>query len=114
VLFSATDPSEKLLQDYVRRFREDSVCGLDVKAAGKVAPGLLCRERPAPWARAGLRAVVIGAARDCVVDETGVREMAEFAGVEARIVEGAPHDVMLVDGAWQETAGTLLEWLEEA
>jgi pimeloyl-ACP methyl ester carboxylesterase len=93
----------------VRRFAErlkefDSpVPVLDVSVLGKEVP--LMRGPPS-----GTPVLVVGADEDIVVDVEGVRETADFFGVEPVILTGAAHDVM-VDVRWQDAAEVLADWL---
>lgn len=61
--------------------------------------------------RAAAPVLVVGGGEDIVVDQEGVRETAEFYGVEPVILPAAAHDLML-DLRWEEAARVLDGWLD--
>jgi len=56
--------------------------------------------------------LVIGAGEDRMFSPAQVRATARSYGVEAEIVAGAAHDLML-DPAWQQVAARIVEWGEQ-
>ena len=98
------------LTRYLRNFAADSTCSLDLgefvsSLPSKRADGASGR---AEWLPRAPPALVLGAARDAIVDAEGVAESARFLGVEPRVLD-LPHDVMLADG-WEAAADEVLGW----
>ena len=54
--------------------------------------------------------LVIGAEKDFIVDQEGVRETAQYLGVKPIFIPGAYHDVML-GPKWRLSADIVAEWL---
>ena len=54
--------------------------------------------------------LVIGAEKDFIVDQEGVRETAQYLGVKPIFIPGAYHDVML-GPKWKLSADIVAEWL---
>ena len=55
--------------------------------------------------------LVIGAGADRMFTEAEVRATARAYGVEAEMVPGAAHDLML-DPAWERVAARMVDWVE--
>jgi pimeloyl-ACP methyl ester carboxylesterase len=56
--------------------------------------------------------LVMGAAEDALIPEAFVRATARSYGVEPHILDGIGH-LMMLDAAWEATAGCLLDWLRQ-
>ncbi len=56
--------------------------------------------------------LVVGAGADSIFTEAEIRATARAYGVEAEIVPGAGHDLML-DAAWEAVASSIVAWLDE-
>ncbi len=56
--------------------------------------------------------LVLGGERDAVFTHREIHATARALGVEAELVPGAAHDLML-DPAWEEVAARIVEWLDE-
>ena len=89
----------------------DAKVGLDLAYFNRNLPARAAGENGrATWLGSAPPAVVIGATRDAVVDEEGVRETARFLGTDAEFFD-LPHDVMLCSG-WEQPAQRLVEWVK--
>lgn len=55
--------------------------------------------------------LVLGAKDDFIVDAEGLRQTADFYGVEPVCLDGVAHDLML-DSTWEKGAETILSWLK--
>ena len=101
--------SEDELARYVRRFAADSTCSLDLGEFVRSLPSKAAdASGRAAWLARAPPLVVVGAARDAIVDAEGVAETARFLGTTPRVLD-APHDLMLASG-WQLAADELIEW----
>ena len=110
-LFFDETMADAALASYMPRFAADSRVGLDVRDFAKNAPSTRADNKgKADWLPRAPPALVLGAARDCVVDREGVEETARFIGTAAEFVPLA-HDVMLVDG-WEAPADRIIGWIE--
>lgn len=110
LLFDADLP-EAAVASYLPRFEADCRVGLDLRHFSANAPAKAAGEDGvATWLPAAPPTLVLGAERDFVVDEEGVRETARFLGTEARLLPGLPHDVMLCTG-WRVAADEVLDWI---
>ena len=105
-----TSPAE--LATYLPLLERDARVGLDV---GHFTRNLPSKEADfdgvALWLEGSdTRMLVIGAARDCVVDSEGVEETATFVGKqgEAEYFD-LPHDVMLCKG-WEAPCDRVIEF----
>ena len=58
-----------------------------------------------------LARLVIGAGKDYILDEEGVKETAKYLGVEPVIIKDLYHDVML-GPKWQQSADEIKKWLD--
>jgi pimeloyl-ACP methyl ester carboxylesterase len=72
---------------------------------GMMLPGLDPRRVKVP-------VLVVGAGADAIFTEAEVRATARAYGVEATMIPGAGHDLML-DPAWDQVADRLVAWLGE-
>ncbi|KAK1298500.1 hypothetical protein QJS10_CPB14g00360 [Acorus calamus] len=61
--------------------------------------------------RDSIEILVMGASDDFIVDAAGLRETAEFYGVQPVCVDGVAHDMML-DCSWEKGALVILQWLK--
>lgn len=77
--------------------------------------GTISLYRPAPLlppevAPLSLSILVVGAERDFIVDQEGVRETARYLGVKPVFIPGAYHDVML-GPKWRLSADIIADWI---
>src|SRR5262249_6269958 len=80
----------------------------------RVAAELLSPWRPLPPPIAELPPIlVIGGDSDSFLPVTAFRETATFWGADLRVLQGAPHGIMVDTAWWQPAADTILDWLEE-
>ena len=54
---------------------------------------------------------MLGGGRDYFIRPPAIRRTADAYGVEAMILPGVAHDLML-DARWRQVAEAMLEWLE--
>eukprot|EP00177_Eucheuma_denticulatum_P000104 GFKZ01000179.1.p2 GENE.GFKZ01000179.1~~GFKZ01000179.1.p2 ORF type:complete len:329 (+),score=39.40 GFKZ01000179.1:499-1485(+) len=55
--------------------------------------------------------LVIGAELDCIIDDEGVNETAQFWRTNSHFVKNAPHDLIL-SSQWAEVAQHMADWLD--
>ncbi|CAN8074899.1 unnamed protein product [Agarophyton chilense] len=60
----------------------------------------------------GGKVMVVCATDDMIVDREANQETAEFWDGELRVIQNAPHDLMLYS-KWEKPAGLILKWLQE-
>lgn len=117
LFFDKDSISDSELREIVKRFREDSVVGVDLVALKDMLPSLQWDDRKkAKWlSTVGAdvsslpKRLVIGANDDYIVDAAGVQETANYLGVDAVFVD-CYHDVMLGARAG-EALGVLEDWV---
>lgn len=95
---------------------DDEVAALSVQmaASGRVRMldlSKLGAELPVAPPPLGLRAFVLGAEEDAIVDAQGLRETAAQVGVSPAVIKRIGHDVML-DARWREAAEALRAFAE--
>ena len=110
-LFFDESSSEADVARYMPRLKADSKVGLNLADFSRNLPiGAAGTDGHAAWHDASsVPTLVLGAARDYVVDREGVLEMATFLDCEAEFVD-LPHDVMLCKG-WQIAADRIIDWV---
>jgi len=126
-LFFDSSVSESDIVSYMKRFKADSVVGLDVASLGPYLPSVTSTlaDGRACWITADSstdidntitaklpKRLVLGAENDYIVDAEGVQETARYLGVNPITLTGAYHDVML-GPIWTKTAEILLDWLQK-
>lgn len=105
---------------FMEHFREDSKVSADIAKLRNILPSKTCIHADGSGRAAWLGndntatplRLVMGAARDYIVDEEGVQETAKYLGTTAVIVEGASHDLML-GPLYSRAADKIQDWLEE-
>jgi len=127
LFFQPHHPPDHILHQHMRHFQQDSRAVLDVADLNRKLP--IRQQRKYNYnqdddndgcggggggrngRRRKLEVLVLGAECDALVDEEGVRETAEFFGVEFEMLSAQPHDVML-SSEWHVTAQRVLEFVE--
>eukprot|EP01041_Mallomonas_annulata_P004478 gene4478-8913_t len=123
LFFDELTPDEDIRR-YMRNFLSDSRVGLDLISLGPVLPIVLADPDTgrAAWLKETARAndtdttasfqtLVLGAAKDFIVDEAGIAETARYFGVSPVMVPNVTHDVML-GPRWNDTAEVIGRWLK--
>eukprot|EP00904_Undaria_pinnatifida_P004719 jgi/Undpi1/14248/HiC_scaffold_9.g03897.m1 len=109
-LFFCQSLEQTALNRYMANFQADSKNGLDLNDL-QVPMKYADNEGRAKWLQAAPPRLVMGAERDRIVDEAGVKEMATFLDTEHIMLPTVPHDVMLGPD-WPVGVTRLLQWLE--
>ncbi|KAK9809638.1 hypothetical protein WJX73_009909 [Symbiochloris irregularis] len=104
-MFFSDDLSEEELTRYQGMLKQHAspVPVVNLSAMRKEVPLLAAREGLPPI-------MVLGGARDCILDEQAVQETAQHYGVQALIMDDMAHDCML-DTQWQQAADHLVAWV---
>lgn len=111
-LFFDDEMGEEEVEAHVARFAADSRCGINLSDFNKALPSRQADAvGRATWLATAPPALVIGAEADGVVDAEGVEETAAFLGTRARVLRGAPHDIMLAAG-WEAAADEVVQWVD--
>jgi len=116
LFFAPDDPADDDLLRYVSWFADNANSSLDLADFARHLPSRFA----GPTGRASflddddtLPRLVIGADCDAIVDAVGVRETAEFMGLDhPRFLSGVPHDIML-GSTWRQGADAILQWLRD-
>lgn len=104
--FSAAMPDDDVKRYQSLMKASSKVPMLDLSKLDSMLPV----ERPPEDSRTPV--LVLGAEKDYIVDEVGLKETAEFFWTAPRVVEDIAHDVM-IDVGWQRAAAALAQWLSE-
>ena len=110
-LFFDDGTSEEMVEGLLPRLQADSKVGIDLRHFNANLPSQAAGpDGRAAWlaGRSPVPALVLGAARDYVVDREANLETAAFLGAEAEFVD-LPHDIMLCPG-WEQPADRVIEW----
>ncbi|CAM9287155.1 unnamed protein product, partial [Hapterophycus canaliculatus] len=111
-LFFCQSLEQSALKRYMSCFKADSKNGLDLgDLRGQLPSRKTDGDGRATWVQQAPPRLVIGAGRDSIVDEAGVKEMAIFLDTEHIMLPTVPHEVMLGPD-WPLGAARLLQWLE--
>lgn len=109
---SQGNETDEYMQRFTERVARDSRYQLDVIQMNQALPKMAALPSGcARWMRSDMRALVVGAEKDYIVDQAAVQETATFLGSTPVILDGQSHDLMLSDG-WQVGAETLVQWLD--
>ena len=106
LFFDEHSVSDDQLDEYMARFKEDSVNTIDIASLSKVLPSKTCMDEEgvaaylstmndSSGAHENIAFQVIGAAKDYIVDAEGVEETAVYFKVNAILIDDLYHDVML-------------------
>jgi pimeloyl-ACP methyl ester carboxylesterase len=82
--------------------------------SNRVSADLMCPDQPKQVS--GLPpspALVLGGDADAFLPTSAFRETATFLRADLKILQGAPHGLMLDDAWWQPSADTIIDWLIE-
>ncbi|CAN0289306.1 unnamed protein product [Pylaiella littoralis] len=111
-LFFCQSLEQSALKRYMSSFKADSKNGLDLLDLRTQLPITNADEEGrATWLRQAPPRLVLGAERDRIVDEAGIKEMATFLDTEHIMLPTVPHEVMLGPD-WPLGVARLLQWLE--
>ncbi|CAM9310184.1 unnamed protein product [Scytosiphon promiscuus] len=111
-LFFCQSLEQTALKRYMSCFKADSKNGLDLgDLRGQLPSEKVDEEGRAMWVQQAPPRLVMGAERDSIVDEAGVKETALFLDTEHIMLPTVPHEVMLGPD-WPLGAARLLQWLE--
>lgn len=103
--------SDEDIKRYQGYFERDTVATISLKDLAKKLPSSnIYRDGKALFVENIPPSLVVGAADDFIVDNTGVVETAKYFGVEPVIVD-SPHDLML-GSKWENSANAISQWLE--
>jgi alpha-beta hydrolase superfamily lysophospholipase len=109
--FFSEEVEEKDIEKYMRLINDSSKARLlDLKKLNEELPIV---DKSKGRQKGKEKVLVIGGKDDYVVDEEGVRETAEFWHVEANLIEGLAHDVML-DAKWQTVAERMMQFVNSS
>ncbi|CAL6410520.1 unnamed protein product [Bathycoccus prasinos] len=109
--FFSEEVEEKDIEKYMRLINDSSKARLlDLKKLNEELPIV---DKSKGRQKGKEKVLVIGGKDDYVVDEEGVRETAEFWHVEAKLIEGIAHDVML-DAKWQTVAERMMQFVNSS
>ena len=107
--FFSEEVEEKDIEKYARLINDSSKEIIDLKKLNEELPIV---DKSKGRQKGKEKVLVIGGKDDYVVDE-GVRETAEFWHVEANLIEGLAHDVML-DAKWQTVAERMMQFVNSS
>eukprot|EP00903_Cladosiphon_okamuranus_P018209 g16750.t1 len=111
-LFFCQSLEQSTLKRYMSCFKADSRNGLDLGDLLAQLPSQKAdSEGRATWLQQAPPRLVVGAERDRIVDEAGVKEMATFLGTDHAMLPTVPHEVMLGPD-WPLGVSKVLQWLE--
>ena len=83
------------------------------KESNRVATDLLAPPQPTPPPLSERPPIlVIGGDADAFLPVSAFRETATYWGADLKILQGAPHGIMVDSIWWQPAADTVIEWLE--
>lgn len=109
--FFSKEVEEKDIKKYMRLINDSSKARLlDLKKLNEELPIV---DKSKGRQKGKEKVLVIGGKDDYVVDAEGVRETAEFWQVEANLIEGLAHDVML-DAKWQTVAERMMQFVNSS
>jgi pimeloyl-ACP methyl ester carboxylesterase len=108
LFFDESTPLEQIAP-FLTRLEADAQIGLDVRHFVSALPSQMAGpDGRATWLAGAPPTLVLGAARDGVVDREANEETAAFLGVHAEFFD-MPHDVMLCEG-WEAPADRITEF----
>ncbi|CAM9110275.1 unnamed protein product [Ectocarpus fasciculatus] len=111
-LFFCQALEQSALKRYMSSFKADSKNGLDLMDfSGQLPMKMANANGQATWVNQAPPRLVIGAERDRIMDEAGVKEMATFLDTDYVMLPTVPHEVMLGPD-WPLGVARLLQWLE--
>jgi non-heme chloroperoxidase len=101
-IFFSDDIADSLLGQYCARMQPESQRAVLNLVAVRLSA---CRLHDTP-------VLVVGGERDALIPSRAFRDTARHYGVQARIIPGVAHAMMLETG-WRAVADRLLRWLKE-